>query len=1033
MNHIMFSFLKPQICFGESTGGGGDGGGGGGRGSSYGMPGAGDGAATSAGQARAAQLRDEANAQRDAQERSDDYTPSYAELNAQLADLGATNMTDDYSIVDYSTTASGNPFMREGDNQNTQSEALIGQATDIGGGVYDPINILQTDAYQLGTGNAIRPRPPANDIAPESFMAPFNDPIGGGLDAGPFDVFGQDIYKPTPPVTYNSELDNSNYNEFVDTARYSGNESGTYPEAGSMDSIASNFYDDNYFQPDPINDILAGEEFATGAANFPAELEQERFYGPAVRPKGIMQYALDNMENDPRGAGDGFGSDLLSQEMLDAEKARANQSRMRLSTGNNEASSSYLGQSSEVRNDPQEVISRDQRIAGEDMAFAQDVPQGQPRYFAPQASDPRSASDGFGSDLLSQEMLNPEAAERARADQSRMRLSTGNNEASSSYLGPSSFSFGPDPELSRNVPTSPTTTNPLALGENTILTPTGGDPFIGDFEKRNFFSGMDGPSPSQLAPQYDPINDLVPGEVREVAPSIISMERDLLGALTPSGVDPEISFDLPPPILDNSTTQRPDDGFSPLQSSPLTPSGVDPLVDPLNTPENQQLFKELGIFQDETLASIDFNQSNRYKGYDTSPSVIRDLALGNQEDSFDIDQGFTPTVPLRSSVFPNQIGITPIPTQDQINNKNGKIDLISENNKGNPNDINPERFTSESLLASAYEKANSGRTSELTTAEQAVLFGQRGQQLNPAEMTQLAQVYQNTGKIPMTKEFQDSIIKSMRDPESISETIDGNISKTIGGKRNTRGATDAEIEAYKKANPIGQDINPDWKPYEELTGAEKFGRGVQNVITFLIKNATSGIIDFDKMNKNFSDKYLSAYQDPGQTGGQFLYGSETNDDISKTESGDKNFDRLVELSGTERGAEPILEGVMGSDGELVRGYDRYKNTIDGVEKVVDEGLQDDINFCPPGFYYDRVVESCMPIESLTDDTGAVAGPPNTIRPRPPSTPRPPTTNPTRPPVSQPISGGVTIRKPKFFRDGGSVTPNIDSFFSGMGR
>ena len=913
MNHIMFSFLKPQICFGESNGGGGDGGGGGGAGSSYGDVNAGGGAATSAGQARAAQLRDEANAQRDAQERSDDYTPTSAELNAQLADLGATNMTDDYSIVDYSTTASGNPFEREGDNQ-------LGGDTS-----YD--NITGTDAYQLNRispqnidANILNPPPPANDIAPDSFMAPFNDPIGGGLDAGPLDVFGQDIYKPTPPVTYNSELDNSNYNEFVDTARDSGNESGTYPEAGSMDSIASNFYDDNYFQPDPINDILAGEEFATGAANFPAELEQERFYGPAVRPKGIMQSALDNMENDPRGAGDGFGSDLLSQEMLDAEQARS--------------------------------------------------------------------------------------------DQSRMRLPTGDSEASSSYLGPSSFSFGADPELSRNVPTSPTTTNPLALGENTILTPTGGDPFIGDFEKRNFFSGMDGPSPSQLAPQYDPINDLVPGEVREVAPSIISMERDLLGALTPSGVDPEISFDLPPPILDNSTTQRPDDGFSPLQSSPLTPSGVDPLVDPLNTPENQQLFKELGIFQDETLASIDFDQSNRYKGYDTSPSVIRDLALGNQENSFDIDQGFTPTVPLRSSVYPNQIGITPIPTEKEILNEN----IESESN---PTNINPEKFSTQSLLDSAYEKANSGRTSELTTAEQAVLFGQRGQQLNPAEMTQLAQVYQNTGKIPMTKEFQDSIIKSMRDPESISETI--------GGKRNTRGATDAEIEAYKKANPIGQDINPNWKPFEELEGWEKAGRAIENSITFLIKNATSGIIDFDKMNKNFSDKYLSAYQDPGQTGGQFLYGSETNDDITN----DENFDRLVELSGTERGAEPILEGVMGSDGELVRGYDRYKNTIDGVEKVIDEGLQDDINLCPPGFYYDRVVESCMPIESLTDDTEAGDGPPNTIRPRPPIIP--PNPDPTRPPVSQPISGGVTIRKPKFFRDGGSVTPNIDSFFSGMGR
>ena len=127
MNHIMFSFLKPQICFGESTGGGGDGGGGGGAGSSYGDVNAGGGAATSAGQARAAQLRDEANAQRDAQERSDDYTPTSAELNAQLADLGATNMTDDYSIVDYSTTASGNPFEREGDNQNSLSQSVTNQ------------------------------------------------------------------------------------------------------------------------------------------------------------------------------------------------------------------------------------------------------------------------------------------------------------------------------------------------------------------------------------------------------------------------------------------------------------------------------------------------------------------------------------------------------------------------------------------------------------------------------------------------------------------------------------------------------------------------------------------------------------------------------------------------------------------------------------------------------------------------------------------------------------------------------------------
>ena len=101
-----------------------------------------------------------------------------------------------------------------------------------------------------------------------------------------------------------------------------------------------------------------------------------------------------------------------------------------------------------------------------------------------------------------------------------------------------------DPQLSPDVPTSATPTNPLALGENTILTPTGGDPFISTPEKGNFFAGMDGPSPAQLGPA-DPINDLAPGEVREFAPSL-SMERDL-GA--------------PAPLLDNSTTQRPDDGL----------------------------------------------------------------------------------------------------------------------------------------------------------------------------------------------------------------------------------------------------------------------------------------------------------------------------------------------------------------------------------------------------------------------------------------------------------------------------------------
>ena len=74
MYSILFSFLKPQLCYGgESTGGGGDGGSSDkGRGSSYGMEGAGDGAATSAGQARAAQLRAQAETQRAVQQQARD-------------------------------------------------------------------------------------------------------------------------------------------------------------------------------------------------------------------------------------------------------------------------------------------------------------------------------------------------------------------------------------------------------------------------------------------------------------------------------------------------------------------------------------------------------------------------------------------------------------------------------------------------------------------------------------------------------------------------------------------------------------------------------------------------------------------------------------------------------------------------------------------------------------------------------------------------------------------------------------------------
>ena len=396
------------------------------------------------------------------------------------------------------------------------------------------------------------------------------------------------------------------------------------------------------------------------------------------------------------------------------------------------------------------------------------------------------------------------------------------------------------------------------------------------------------------------------------------------------------------------------------------------------------------------------SESSRFEGFDTSPSIITNLALGTNTKTG-----------------------TAIPTFDQITgttgtNNNSEIPRIKfvEDGIDDPSDINPERLSTQSLLDSAYEKSNSGRTSELTAAEQAVLVGQRGQQMNPAEMTQVAQVYKYMGKIPMTQEFQDSIVKSMQDPQSVSEII--------GGKRINRGATEAEIESYKKDNPIGEDINPNWKPFEELEGWEKVGRAIENGIKFAVKNYTFGILDIDKISQAQGNKYLSAYQDPGQTGGQFFYGSDTDEDITD----DENFDRLVALSGTERGAEPILEGVMGSDGKLVRGFDRYKNTIDGVEKVVPEEKEDDLDGCPMGYVYDPVEEMCMPIIDDGADSGS-GSPSFTIGKRPtPTQPDP------RPPVVRPPSGGsntagLNFRKPKFFQDGGSVTPNIDSFLSGL--
>jgi len=272
MYNILFSFLKPQIAFGGDSGGGGGGGGGGSTSDKKGAQ-----AVLSAPKPvytpPVSVITHNDNNDRPAPVvvpapvytppasvifDDDDYTPTSAELDAQLADLGATNMTDDYSIVDYSTTASGNPYIpaapfNEPDvynldldggpiGQNTQSEALIGQATDIGGGVYDPINILSTDAYQLGTGNAIMP--PVNPV-----------------------------YDP---------LDDSNaFTSVNPTNAYDTADIYSEPVVDTYDPLDNDFVDRNPTNAFDVANIYANDELATSVYDQPAdEMDFVQTQGP---------------------------------------------------------------------------------------------------------------------------------------------------------------------------------------------------------------------------------------------------------------------------------------------------------------------------------------------------------------------------------------------------------------------------------------------------------------------------------------------------------------------------------------------------------------------------------------------------------------------------------------------------------------------------------------------------------------------------------------------------------------------------------
>ena len=310
------------------------------------------------------------------------------------------------------------------------------------------------------------------------------------------------------------------------------------------------------------------------------------------------------------------------------------------------------------------------------------------------------------------------------------------------------------------------------------------------------------------------------------------------------------------------------------------------------------------------------------------------------------------------------------------------------------------------------------------------MYGQYGQTPNAAETAQMTQVMKRLGNVAMTKELQDQVAAEMKE----------------------KGASFSEIAKYRKNSPVGEDINAFYDTFtetmkdEDATFMDKAGAALRNVVNYGISSLTYGLIDPAKIMSGMSDDYISALQDTGT----YSYGSSDDIDISTQEG----FDELAALSGTERGAEPILRGVEDINGELVKGANRYKNTIDGVEKIglfgglfdglfdgdpvesfpLDDG-NDSVQICEPGFYFDPKEGICMPIASAVAGGGTGNGNGNgtvtdgggssddiEIRERKDVTPRNKTTGDTR---------SLTFRTPKQFAQGGSVTPNIDSFFSNL--
>ena len=227
--------------------------------------------------------------------------------------------------------------------------------------------------------------------------------------------------------------------------------------------------------------------------------------------------------------------------------------------------------------------------------------------------------------------------------------------------------------------------------------------------------------------------------------------------------------------------------------------------------------------------------------------------------------------------------------------------------------VDPTAGAGSALLTSAYAKIAAGNNADLTEPEQRALYGQRGTVPNAAETLALTENYKASGAVTMTQDMQDEIINDM-----------------LSG-----GATKSQIDEYKERSPVGSDVNPFFDTYDELSGFDKFGRAITNVVNFAISKATYGLIDPAAMKEAQADEFVDAYESEGSTGGQFDWNDPDALDLSLGEEGDANFELLLELSKGE-GIEPTLQGVVGEDGETVEGVVSVKNKKGGAVIVEDD-------------------------------------------------------------------------------------------------